>query len=301
VNSAIDVVVCSFCRNDTWRPLLESVRRQLRGDDRVVVVVDQLRPDVEEVARDLGLILVQQKGRGLSDARNSGLAATRAPIVAFLDDDVELEAGWAEALRRAMEDPSVAMAVGRITGPSSPYPASWSYYSYDLGSTRRPVRYPIGANMAVRGDLGRRLGFDAAFRAGFDEWDFAERLRAEGGQIMFDPSFAVYNHHRTRLGALWRQQRTYGRSEVRFRRRHRTGPFNKRTWAWVIALLGLAFAPFLGLWSLSALVLPLVASLAQAVSMARSPAQGLRLWPLSFLVSVAQAMGNLEGLLIRRP
>ena len=52
-----------------------------------------------EVARAAGVrYLLQDPARGLNAARNAGVRMTAAPLIAFLDDDVEVPAGWLSAL-----------------------------------------------------------------------------------------------------------------------------------------------------------------------------------------------------------
>jgi peptidoglycan/xylan/chitin deacetylase (PgdA/CDA1 family) len=50
------------------------------------------------------LIFTAPRGQGLALARNQALAATRAEVLAFVDDDIAVAPAWIEALRRAWRD-----------------------------------------------------------------------------------------------------------------------------------------------------------------------------------------------------
>ncbi len=77
-----------------------------------VVVVDDGSTDadaVAEVARAHVADLVRHdRSHGPGAARDAGGVLTASPVVAFVDADVEVAAGWLEALLAHLNDPSVA-------------------------------------------------------------------------------------------------------------------------------------------------------------------------------------------------
>lgn len=68
----------------------------------------------ELVARKHGARYLTAGWTGLSGARNVGMRASAAPIVAFLDDDAAPKQGWPSALLIPFADPSVMAVAGRI-------------------------------------------------------------------------------------------------------------------------------------------------------------------------------------------
>ncbi len=63
----------------------------------------------------------------ISVARNAGLHAARAPLVAFLDDDQEVESGWLDALVDTLHRTGADAAVGVVLPRLAPgvEPAPW--------------------------------------------------------------------------------------------------------------------------------------------------------------------------------
>jgi hypothetical protein len=61
---------------------------------------------------------------GVATARNAGLAATDAPLIAFLDDDEAASPGWLAALLKAREETGADAVFGPITG-RAPDAATW--------------------------------------------------------------------------------------------------------------------------------------------------------------------------------
>src|SRR5258707_45585 len=82
----------------------------------VLVVDDGPSAETREVAERHGARYVaQDRSRGLNAARNTGARETTAPLLAYVDDDVEVHAGWLASL--IVADASQPADVGVFTGP----------------------------------------------------------------------------------------------------------------------------------------------------------------------------------------
>ncbi|MFK0171416.1 glycosyltransferase family 2 protein [Streptomyces sp. NPDC090306] len=170
----ISVVVCAYTE-DRWEDILSavsSVREQTRPALETLLVVDHnqaLLTRLSERYRDTpGVRVLANAGpRGLSAGRNTGIAASRGEVVAFLDDDAVAEPEWLRHFAAGYADPNV-MAVGGRTLPlwASGHRPAWFPEEFDwvVGCTYRGL--PPG-RVAVRNVLGgnasfRRTAFDAA-------------------------------------------------------------------------------------------------------------------------------------------
>jgi GT2 family glycosyltransferase len=227
----VSVVVPTRGRAAYLEVTLESLLAQRGGIEYEIVVVDDgggvpRRPDVRYVEH--------RSRRGLNAARNAGIREARAPLIAFVDDDVLVPPGWLEALASGAARHPEAEAFGgpiraRFEGPA---PRGCGreeppITTLDLGPEDREADMVWGANFAVRRSAVERIGpFDETIVTPHgDEEEWLERLRAAGGRIVYLAG-AGLEHRRTaedaRLRPLARAAYARGRAaRVSDRRRGR--------------------------------------------------------------------------------
>lgn len=209
---------------------LSSVAAQApdRGAEIVVVHDDPEDPRTRALAEDHGARYVAHgQTRGLNAARNTAIAATEAPLLCFLDDDVETWPGWLDAvlsgaaanpgheilggpIRARLEDTNLR-ACGR-----EPLPVT----TLDLGPDDADAPFVWGANLTVRRRAFERYGtFDPRLDLYGDEEDWQRRARAGGARIRYLAAAGV-DHRRAgtdaRVGALARSAYQRGRNSRRY-------------------------------------------------------------------------------------
>lgn len=217
----------------------------------LVTVVDDASPDpvgIERVAQEYGATVVRHPvNRGPAAARNTGLAHTRAPIVAFLDLDCLATPGWVEALLPHFADPRLG-AIGPRIRPAPPGSATLILQhetvrsALDMGPHPQLVRYgsPVGflptAALLVRRKALPAGGFSSDMRVGEDV-DLVWRLVAGGWRVRYDPRVVV--HHLTRDTApAWVGRRfEYGTSAPALDQRHPRRPAPAELSVWNVAAL----------------------------------------------------------------
>lgn len=210
----VSVVVCAYsaARRSLLDRCLDSILGQLAPGDELIVVIDHNHDLLRALsirAAD-GLTVVPNRfGYGLSGARNTGVAECVGNIVAFVDDDAQVEPGWLELARAHYSDPTV-MAVGGYAQPVWPQRRpGWFPDEFDwvvgcshrgLPSRTSPVRNVIGCNMTFRrsalqsaGGFSSRVGRVGAHPQGCEETELCIRLhnRSSVSRILFDPAICV--------------------------------------------------------------------------------------------------------------
>ena len=88
-NPTVSVIIPTYNRGWILREAIESVLSQEFTDHELIVVDDGSTDDTPEILEGYGrdIIVLQQSNRGVSAARNRGIASSRGQLVAFLDSD----------------------------------------------------------------------------------------------------------------------------------------------------------------------------------------------------------------------
>ena len=210
---SLSVVICTYSL-DRWGDLVrsvDSVREQTDPVQQIVIVVDHNPQMLERVRAEWPDLDVVPNGhdRGLSGARNTGIAAAEQDIIAFLDDDATADAAWAAELRAAYAAPDV-LGVGGASlarwdvGRPGWFPREFDWVvgcSYHgLPERTSSVRNFIGSNMSFRGSALRAArGFDQALGrigarpTGCEETELCIRLAREhpGQRLVYEPRASV--------------------------------------------------------------------------------------------------------------
>jgi GT2 family glycosyltransferase len=225
---AVSVVVPTHNRAGYLEVTLGSLADQPSGVPHEVIVVDDGSSDStrEVVAQAGAAYLRHESPRGPNAARNTGIEAARAPLIALIDDDVRIPPGWVAALVAGAERHSWAEALGGPIRASLEGPAPRScgresapITTLDLGGDDGETGFVWSANMAVRRSAIERIGpFDENVPIYGDEEEWLLRLHANGGRVVYVAD-AWLEHRRAgddaRLRSLARAEYRRGRAARR--------------------------------------------------------------------------------------
>jgi glycosyltransferase involved in cell wall biosynthesis len=175
-----------------------------------LIVVDQSDSDdgrrrVEAAVDDGRLRWIATPTRGLSRSRNIAIAAARAPILAFTDDDCRVPEDWVPTIRRVTSRyADAALVFGRVVSRMADVSGSFAAdfnpsEDRELQNTVLDIgeNPGIGANMIVRRGTFDRIGtFDPILGAGAplqacEDLDLAIRVLAGGLKILHSTEITV--------------------------------------------------------------------------------------------------------------
>jgi glycosyltransferase involved in cell wall biosynthesis len=187
----------------------------------IIVVDNGSGPETAQVAANFPVRVTREERPGLCRARNRGLREARGEIVAFIDDDVTVDARWLAALAAGFADPTVTGVIGLVLPSELNTPAQRIFESLGglgRGFERRLYRDLLPANPVCDIGVGANMGFrreallkDGPFNEALDvgtptqaggDIDLFYRLLKGGETILYEPAMLVWHHHREKVSDL---------------------------------------------------------------------------------------------------
>lgn len=200
-SSDISVVIPAAAAPDVFSESLNSVFQNIRQPLEVIVVDDAMddtaRRIAERFAAEYPLRILDNRGRGVSAARNAGARAAAGAVILFMDTDVVLKPNALEIVHESMADETIDGIVGvqsaklRFGDFFSRWKNLWMRYTYQRLKGDIHLFYTSCA--AIRKTVFTASGgFDEAYRMpSIEDTAFGAVLGREGAVIRPEPRFEV--------------------------------------------------------------------------------------------------------------
>jgi cellulose synthase/poly-beta-1,6-N-acetylglucosamine synthase-like glycosyltransferase len=227
----VSVVICAYNAERTMDACLASLRHLNYPDYEVIVVNDgstDRTPAItaeHEAAYDADpdgprMIVIDQRNRGLSIARNVGMEAATGEIIAYTDSDCVPDPDWLYFLVYKFLRSGFVAVGGPNFPPAEPSMVPAAVAVAPGGPTHvllddEVAEHIPGCNMAFTKKVMQEAnGFEPIFAAAGDDVDFCWRLQNKGYVVGFSPAATVWHYRRNTVKAYLRQQMGYGKAEA---------------------------------------------------------------------------------------
>jgi GT2 family glycosyltransferase len=221
----LSIVIPTHQRTDLLRACLHAVTRYAPPGAEIVVVDDASPGGAASIAARTfpGVHVVRQESQsGFAVAANVGIRATKGTIVEMLNDDTEVQSGWAESALRWFDDPGIGAVAPLVLAWPDGLHIDSAGDRYYLGGVagKRGHRRPLcdaylqpcrifGASATAgfyrRSALDRVGLFPEEFGSYFEDVDLAFRLNQAGYRAMYEPGSRVLHHVSASYGRTGRR------------------------------------------------------------------------------------------------
>ncbi len=226
----VSIVICAYTE-ERWSDLLAavaSIQQQSIPPREILVVIDHNRQLFERAQAHISGVVVIESGepKGLSGARNSGIAMTQGTLIAFLDDDAIAEPDWLERLCDCCQDSQILGAGGIVEPLWAGRLPDWfpKEFYWVVGCTYQDlpeaatavVRNPYGGCICIRrevfeevGGFRNGIGRVGAYPMGGEETELCIRATQYWPHRVFlcEPRARIH-HHISVYRASWRYFRS---------------------------------------------------------------------------------------------
>jgi len=223
------IIICTRNRAGTLRNLLASLLKLDSDQPQSLEIVlvdngstDETRKLVLDFKRraQFSVTYVFEGRRGVSAAKNAGIAASQGKVLLFTDDDCIVPPNWLTQARASFDAKDSHCIVGgrveRYNPTDAPVTIKTSLEPEILRGCTALPGFLHGCNLAIGRDVFESVGlFDVRFGPGTrlrasEESDLIYRALKQDIPVRYDPNFFVFhNHGRSRPSEVRRIRNAY--------------------------------------------------------------------------------------------
>jgi GT2 family glycosyltransferase len=229
----VTVVIPNWNRRDLVERLIRQLRAQSHPVAEILVVDNGSQDGSAEAARQAGACVLEMgHNAGFSAAVNLGVAQTQTELVAIVNNDVDPAPEWLERLVKAVSQPGVWFAAGKLRSASDPGLLDGTYDALSRGACPwraghgrrdgplwdRPtqIRFAPFTATLFRTELFHEIGpLDERFESYLEDVDFCLRCARQGRFGAYVPG-AVAAHEGSATLGRWHEDtvRRIARNQV---------------------------------------------------------------------------------------
>lgn len=233
-NPEISVIICTKDRPHSIKNCLDSLLNSTFKPFEIILVDQSTKNDTRKMAlqiKNLNIRYIKARARGLGYARNVGIAAATAPILAFTDDDCIVQKDWLACIFTSFSENS---EIDGVFGKTKPYqshlhvgnicPCTFTSVNDKEHVIQKPGKHwehiGFGNNMAFKKSLFTKVGgFNVYMGAGSigksaEDAEFSLRVLVAGKKLFYSPHMQIAHDRWMTEVEMKRQNTAYVCGEV---------------------------------------------------------------------------------------
>lgn len=215
---SVSVVIPVYNGASTIGDTLTALQSQaaVPGDVEIIVVDNASTDNTADIVSAFPVRLLHESTRGPAAARNCGLHASEADIIAHLDADTLPSRRWLASIIAPLRTPETMLVAGKTLSfppetAAERYLAQSQLFTARATVERDVLPFAPSLNMAVRREAAIAAGGWSEDMQTGEDVDFSTRvIRHSNCGIAYAPAAVLFHRHRNTDEALQRQAWTYG-------------------------------------------------------------------------------------------
>lgn len=198
----ISVVIPCFNEEDFILRCVNSVLKQTRMPDEILVVDDGSTDDSMELIANLPVTIIRMgKNSGRIAAVNRGYLESKGDLIATIDSDCEASPTWLEELVNGLPEHCAASGGKTLELNENLLTGRWRARHMQLHWGDKPVENPkviYGPNNVFRKNdlldagLADETKVAQDYKIGASDWELTQRFYAAGYKLYYNPRAIVY-------------------------------------------------------------------------------------------------------------
>ena len=194
------VVIPTYNRKGLLKRCIDSLLNQSYKDFEIIVVDDGSTDGTRDILKCMKVKYIRQKRKGPAAARNTGIKSAKAEIIAFTDDDCEIDRDWVKNVVLSFNDKYDAVKGNTKSRLNKKDSLAWHlekhiYVSKGSSATNN-IAYKRKALEVVN-------YFDEYFPVpAYEDVDLLTRFKMKGLKIKYCKDAVVYHNHENNINDL---------------------------------------------------------------------------------------------------
>ena len=189
----VSVVIPTYNRKKLLQKSVRSLLRQSYKNFEIIIVDDGSSDGTENVVKKFKAVkYIKQKRRGPATARNTGIKSAKGEIIAFTDDDCEVDCNWLKSIVLSFRENKEYDAIKGNTKIKTKDKNSFVYHIHK--------HIYISKNSAATNNIAYKKKalesinfFDEYFHFNYEDCDLLMRFKMKGYKIMYCREAVVYH------------------------------------------------------------------------------------------------------------
>ena len=209
----ISLVTTTKSKTQNIVRLMQSVNK-IRKEVHEFIIVDAGTPNIDDIIiEDFKFPqIIDGKGSSRGGGRNIGIKKASGDVIAFLDDDTEVDLDWIKELKKSMKNHDIVAGY-------SPNPIGATMPRVPIFIEGQDVTWPT-CNIAYKRKIFDKVGYFDPDMVTAEDIDLNLRCVTEGFIISYNPKMIAKHYHRSTFKGFAKQAYWNGYGRKQFNKKY---------------------------------------------------------------------------------